>query len=133
MSEPFIFIGTHRVKPGKLEDFKEYFTEFTANIVSPQEPRLLSFHGYSSPGSNLVTVVQVHPDAASMLTHMAVGREHFARAYADYLEPDSTVQIYGTPTPELKELIGGTLQSDDGEEPVTIREPFTGFQRLPAL
>jgi hypothetical protein len=35
MAEPFIFIGTHTVKEGKLEDFKQHFQEFSrrTNLV----------------------------------------------------------------------------------------------------
>jgi hypothetical protein len=42
-----------------------------------------------------VTVVQVHPDAESMATHMRLIMQHISEAYADYLEPESTMQIYG--------------------------------------
>ena len=104
MTTPFIFIGTHKIKPGKREAFKAYFATFCSEIVEPQEPRLHSFYGYTAPDSDVVTVVQVHPDADSMATHMKVGVEHFAEAYAEYLEPESTLQIYGTLTADL---IGG--------------------------
>ena len=63
MTAPFIFVGTHRVKPGKREEFIKYFTEFCTGVVEPNEPRLHSFFGYTAPDSDLVTVVQVHPDA----------------------------------------------------------------------
>ena len=43
-----------------------------------------------------MTVVQVHPDADSMATHMRLIMQHISEAYADYLEPESTMQIYGT-------------------------------------
>jgi quinol monooxygenase YgiN len=89
VTTPFIFIGTHKIKPGKREVFKTYFATFCSAIVEPQEPRLHSFYGYTAPDSDVVTVVQVHPDADSMATHMKVGVEHFAEAYAEYLEPEA--------------------------------------------
>jgi len=131
MSTPFIFIGTFKTKAGKREAFKEYFAKYCSEIVEPQEPRLHSFYGYAAPDSDLVTIVQVHPDADSMATHMKVGVEHFGTAYAEYLERESTMQIYGTLTPELVQTISAAAQTDEDDGSVTIREPFTGFDRLP--
>jgi quinol monooxygenase YgiN len=131
MSSPFIFVGTHKIKPGKREEFKKYFGEFSSNVVEPEEPRLHSFYGYAAPDSDYVTVVQVHPDAASMATHMKVGMEHFANAYSEYLEPESTVQIYGDLTDDLIRTISAAAQTDGDTSSVTIREPFAGFDRLP--
>ena len=131
MTTPFIFIGTHKIKPGKREAFKAYFATYCSDIVEPQEPRVHSFYGYISPDSDLVTIVQVHPDAESMATHMKVGVEHFGEAYAEYLETESTLQIYGTLTADLIQTISAAAQTEGNDESVTIREPFTGFDRLP--
>jgi quinol monooxygenase YgiN len=131
VTTPFIFIGTHKIKPGKSEAFKAYFATFCAEIVEPQEPRLHSFYGYTAPDSDVVTIVQVHPDADSMATHMKVGVQHFAEVYAEYLEPESTLQIYGTLTADLTQTISAAAQTEGNDTSVTIREPFTGFDRLP--
>ena len=131
VTTPFIFIATHKIKPGKREAFKAYFAAFCSEIVEPQEPRLHSFYGYSSPDSDVVTIVQVHPDADSMATHMKVGMEHFGEAYAEYLELESTLQIYGSLTEDLIQTISAAAQTEGNDESVTIREPFTGFDRLP--
>ena len=131
MSSPFIFVGTHKIKPGKRDEFMQYFAEFSSTIVEPEEPRLHSFYGYAAPDSDYVTVVQVHPDAASMATHMKVGMDHFATAYAEYLEPESTMQIYGDLTDDLVQAISAAAQTDGDTSSVTIREPFAGFDRLP--
>ena len=133
MTAPFIFIGTYKIKPGRREDFKKYFAQFSSDVVEPQEPRLHSFYGYAAPDSEDVTVVQVHPDAESMATHMMVGSEHFATAYAEYLEADGTMQIYGNLTEELIRSIAATAQTEGDGSSVTIREPFAGFDRLPRL
>lgn len=131
MSTPFIFIGTHRIKPGKREDFLRYFGDFCDGVVRPQEPRLHSFYGYTAPDSDVVTIVQVHPDAESMLTHMAVGMEHFGKAYAEYLEPDSTIQVYGEPNAEVMRAITGVAQVDpDDDSSLVVRQPRVGFDRL---
>jgi hypothetical protein len=35
MTAPFIFIGTHKIKPGKREEFKKYFAQFSSDVVEP--------------------------------------------------------------------------------------------------
>ena len=131
MTAPFIFIGTHKIKPGKREEFQKYFTQFSSDFVEPEEPRLHSFYGYAAPDSDYVTIVQVHADADSMATHMQVGMEHFATAYVEYLEPESSLQIYGDLTEDLIRTISDAAQTDGDASSVTIREPFAGFDRLP--
>ncbi|HJY43210.1 MAG TPA: hypothetical protein VJ301_01195 [Propionibacteriaceae bacterium] len=127
MSAPFIFIGTHKVKPGKLEEFKAWFANYIDTTVEPKEPRLLSFEAYTDAEANTVTVVQVHPDAESMVHHMKVITEHIATAYADFLERESRYQIYGSPRAGVLELI---QQTDGSEKAPTSQEPFAGFTRL---
>lgn len=127
MAVPFIFIGTHKVKPGKLEEFKAWFANYIDTTVEPNEPRLLLFEAYADPVANVVTVVQVHPDAESMVHHMEVITAHAAMAYADFLERDSRSQVYGTPRAGVLELI---QQMSGDEEPPSSHEPFAGFTRL---
>jgi hypothetical protein len=127
MSAPFIFIGTHKVRPGKLEEFKAWFTNYIDTTVEPKEPRLLLFEAYADPKANVVTVVQVHPDAESMVHHMEVITEHVATAYVDFLERESNWQIYGTPRAGVLELV--QQMAGDDEAP-TSQEPFAGFTRL---
>jgi hypothetical protein len=127
MAAPFIFIGTHKVKPGKLEEFKAWFADYIDRTVEPNEPRLLVFEAYADPVANVVTVVQVHPDAESMVHHMEVITEHAATAYVDFLERDSRWQVYGTPRAGVLEQI---QQMSGDVEPPTSQEAFAGFTRL---
>jgi quinol monooxygenase YgiN len=131
MTEPFIFIGTHKVRQGKLEEFQSYFAEFCRNTVKPNEPRLLSFHGYTDPAAREVTVVQIHPDSESMVHHMSVVTDHLSTAYAEYLEAESRLQIYGTPRGALLDIM--REMSGDATVSTTVQRPFTGFNRLPDL
>ena len=127
MTAPFIFIGTHKAKPGKLEEFKAWFANYIETTVEPNEPRLLSFEAYADAKANVVTVVQVHPDAESMVRHMEVITEHVATAYVEFLERGSNWQIYGTPRAGVLELV---QQMAGDEEAPTSQEPFAGFTRL---
>jgi hypothetical protein len=100
MSEPFIFIGSYRVKPEFLEVAPQRLRDVTA-LVEEQEPQLRSFHFYLDEDRGRAICVQVHPDAESMATHMAVIANHLATAW-DWLDLDSSVQqVLGDPPKAL--------------------------------
>src|SRR5687768_12650568 len=100
MDAPFIFIGTYRLREGKLEGFKQYLrSEKFFEYIGANEPRLLAFNGYLNAEGTEVTFIQVHPDASSMELHMQVAREHIGRAYEEFLDPTgSSIQVYGKPS-----------------------------------
>jgi quinol monooxygenase YgiN len=127
MVEPFIFIGTHTIKEGKLEDFKQHFREF-AKFIEANEPRLIHFELYINEDGTEVSVVQVHPDADSMAFHMQVGGEHFAQAY-EFLDTTKSIQIYGTPSDALVEQM---KQVGEPGVPVIVKSELAGFNRLAA-
>jgi quinol monooxygenase YgiN len=104
MSEPFIFIGTHRIKEGKAEEFKKSCVGLL-EVVEAKEPRLIAFNFYTNEDGTEVSIVQVHPDADSMLFHMQVAREHIEEAVEDLLAETVSVQIYGTPNNAVLEMI----------------------------
>lgn len=96
MTEPFIFIGSYKVKPGHLDEASQRFREIS-ELVEQQEPRLHSFHFYLDEARERAICIQVHPDAESMATHMTVIANHLATAW-DWLETgSSTQQVLGTP------------------------------------
>ena len=96
MNEPFIFIGSYQVKAGRLEEAHRRLRE-VSGLVEEREPRLRSFHFYLDEARERVICVQIHPDADSMATHMAVIANHLASAW-DWLEPgSSTLQVLGAP------------------------------------
>jgi quinol monooxygenase YgiN len=104
MSEPFIFIGTHTLKEGKLQDFKQSCGELV-EVVEANEPRLIAFNLYVNEDGTEVTVVQVHPDADSMLFHMQVAREHISEAYQSTLNKTERIDLYGKPSDAVLEMI----------------------------
>jgi len=127
MAEPFIFIGTHTVKEGKLEEFKQHFQEFCA-FIEENEPRLIHFALYISEDETEVSVVQVHPDEDSMTFHMQVAGEHFAQAY-EFLDATKSIQIFGASSDGLVEQM---KQVSSPEVAVIAKTEFTGFNRLAA-
>lgn len=93
MEEPFIYIGTTTIKPGKLEEARKRIVELV-DFVEANEPRMIAFHCYLDEEGNRLTIVQVHPDSASMEFHMQVNAKHFTTAF-DYLDEQVSEQYYG--------------------------------------
>ena len=93
MSGPFIYIGTNSIKEGKVEECRKMLNEI-AQLVETHEPRVVAFNFYLDEANRKVVCVQVHPDAASMDTHMQVISEHLATAY-NVLEETTSEQLYG--------------------------------------
>ena len=105
MTGPFIFIGTHRLKEGKLSDFEAAWRDLVA-VVEANEPQMIAFNAYASEDGTEVAVVQLHPDAASMELHMQVVREHITSAYEELLEETTSIQING----ELSDAARGMIE-----------------------
>src|SRR5688572_8036212 len=100
MKEPFIFIGTHRLKQGKREAYETFVKDFVG-FIEQHEPQLTLFKFYLDEDAEHVTVVQVHPNAESMGVHMQIASEHIQDAYSDFLEETVSIQIFGEPTPPV--------------------------------
>jgi len=126
MSGPFIFIATNRLKTGRLEDEKKR-VQGLAEFIEANEPRLIAFNEYSNEDGTEVGVVQVHPDTDSMEFHLRVVRERAERAYADTLDSTTGIQVCGTPTQAILDMLSRTAGSG---VPVTVK-PYHlgGFSR----
>jgi hypothetical protein len=129
MTAPFIFIGTYQIREGKFEAFKAYWESFLEDI-EPKEPRLIAINMYANDDGTEVSVVQVHPDADSFLFHMGVAQEHIGTAYGEYLDPSSTMQIFGPPNEATLAMVR-QLSGDDVS--VSIHPKIAGgFSRFAA-
>jgi hypothetical protein len=93
MEGPFIHVGTYTIKAGKDEEARKRIAELV-DFVETNEPRMIAFHCFLDEESTKLTVVQVHPDSASMEFHLQVNAKHFTTAF-DYLESQMSDQYYG--------------------------------------
>jgi hypothetical protein len=82
MTGPFIFIATNRLKQGKLNSEQKRLPDLI-DFIQANEPRLIAFNEYANEEGTEVAVVQVHPDADSMVFHLELIAERAASAYAD--------------------------------------------------
>ena len=104
MTGPFIFIATNRLKPGKLDAEKQRVPGLV-DFVQANEPRVIAFNEFASEDGAEVAVVQVHPDADSMASHMELIAGRAANAYADTVEATTAIQVFGTPSDAVVEML----------------------------
>ena len=97
-------------------------------FVEANEPRVIAFNEYVNDAGDEVSVVQIHPDAASMEAHIAVVAERAGAAYAETLDATVRIQVFGRPSEEmlaaLKQQAGARL------EIALHTEHLGGFTRL---
>jgi quinol monooxygenase YgiN len=128
MAEPFIFINTFAIKPGKADAFREKFQE-VVELVEAKEPQMLHFALHESEDGTQGTVVQVHAHPDNMLVHMELVEDQIRQAAEEYLDMSSArIAIYGTPTDAVLDHI--RLLAGSGV-PVTISQRVASFDRFP--
>ncbi len=127
MTGPFIFVATNRLKEGKL-DAERKRVPGLSDFIEANEPRLIAFNEYANDDGTEVAVVQVHPDTDSFEFHMGVVRERAARAYEETLEGTASIQVFGTPTEAILEMLGRAAGS--GVEFTVKPHHLGGFTRL---
>lgn len=125
MGKPFIYVGTYMIKPGKAEEARKRIAELV-DFVETNEPRMIAFHCFLDEKVSKMTVVQVHPDAASMEFHLQVNARHFTTAF-DYLESLMSDQYYG----QVSETLAAELAKWDDAVATVTRMPVHegGFTR----
>jgi len=126
MPGPFIFIATNRLKEGKLEEERRRVPGLV-EFVEENEPRLIAFNEYANEEGTEVAVIQVHEDAQSMAYHMKTVAKRAARAYAETLEATTSIQVYGTPSDAVLEML--SRQAGAGVPLVVKRHHLGGFTR----
>jgi quinol monooxygenase YgiN len=118
MSGPLIYVGTYTIKPGSQEEARRRLAELV-DFVETNEPRMIAFNTYLDRDGNTVSVVQVHPDSASMEFHMQVNAKHFATAF-DWLDTSMSGQYFGP----ISDALAAELAKWD--EAATYRPVHTG-------
>jgi len=128
MSGPFIFIGTHRIREGKLGQFKRD-AKILVDFARDHEPRMIAFNFYLSDDETEASVVQIHPDADSMLFHMKAMRETIKLAVDEVLITKD-IQIYGPPNDAVLAMM--TSLSQEGVPVIAKPYHFGGVVRSSA-
>ena len=127
MSGPFIFIGTNKVRAGKLDAEREHVPNWV-RFIADNEPRTIGFNEYLSADGTEVEIVQIHPDAESFEHHLRVLAERSDRDYQDTLDGTTAIRIFGTPTETILRILKESVGPD---VPVSVHPEFLGgFTRV---
>jgi quinol monooxygenase YgiN len=125
-SNPLIVIDRSEVRPGKLDALKAALRALV-EFVEANEPRPIAYQAYLTPGGHQVTVVQVHPDSASMELHMKLAGPAFPQFVE--LVKLAEMHVYGTPSDALLEQLRGKVKML-GSGALRVHEPHAGFARF---
>jgi len=127
MSEPIVLVDCSEIREGKLEELKTAMKEL-AEFVETNEARPLAYHMYVIEDGTRMTVVQVHPDSASIELHMKVAGPAFAK-FTELLKM-SRMEVYGTPSHALLEQLRKKARMLGLSEALGVHELYAGFTRF---
>ena len=103
MAEPFVYVGTWTIRPGKQEEARKFLNEHAA-FIEENEPQLIAFHVYFDEAGDTASVVQVHPDSASMERHMRLISEHMGAAF-EVIDTILSEQYFGPMSDSLAAIL----------------------------
>lgn len=126
MDTTIVYIDQSEVRPGKIDAVKAAITALVA-LVGPKEPQLVAYSIYLDEAERRMSVVAVHPDAASMELHMDVGAPGFARF--EGLIDLRSIDVYGIPSDRVRRQLSDKARLLGGAARVTIHEPRAGLDR----
>lgn len=129
MAEPFIFVNSFKIKPGKTEAFKETVHRII-EVVRENEPRMLYYAAHISQDGTEVHAIQIHDGADNMAYHMEILQQHpdLLKASSEVAEfSDMSIQLFGTPTDEIVQQM---KQMAGAGASVTIAPAAAAFDRL---
>ncbi|HEV8338770.1 MAG TPA: hypothetical protein VGR25_03825 [bacterium] len=126
MSELIVYIDRSEIREGRLEELKTAMAELV-NFVRTNEPRLFAYNVYLNEEGTRMTVVQFHPDSASLEFHMEVAGRLFPK-FAEFIKL-LAIEVYGEPdAPLLDQLRQKAQMLGDGT--VLVQGLYAGFARL---
>jgi hypothetical protein len=126
MSDTIVLLDRSTVREGKLVELKRAMKEL-ASFVDENEPLPFSSNVYFDGGETEMTVLQVHPDAASMEQHMRIAAQEFPQ-FAELVDL-RIMEVFGEPTESLLELLRRKAEVL-GKATVVIHRRHAGFVRF---
>jgi hypothetical protein len=130
MSEPILYLDRstiHSPDLGRLRAAVADLTEF----VRVSEPQLL-FYGFEiDEPTATMRVVAVHPDGASLATHLGVGGPGFRRV-GEFIELQQ-IDVFGRPTADVVERLHHKAAMLGTHASVSVHEFASAFERLSTL
>lgn len=122
---PIVVIDRSEIRAGKREELEKAVGALAA-FVERNEPRPISYNVYFDVNRTTMTVVQVHPDPASMELHLNVAGPAFPK-FAELLTL-RTMDVYGEPSDALLDPLQRKTEML-GSGVVTVHVHKAGFNR----
>ena len=126
MTDPIVFVDTSEIREGKPEELRRAVAE-RAEFVEANETETISYQVFFSDGDRQMTVLQVHPDSASMERHLELAGPVFAK-FAD-LVVLRAIDIYGSPSEKVVEQLRQKAELL-GTATVTVHDRRAGFEHF---
>jgi hypothetical protein len=128
MAGPIVVVDTSEILEGRLDELRRAVVEL-AEFVEANEVEPIAYEVYFDADGRGMTVLQIHPDSASMERHMEIAGPVFAR-FADLLEL-RTIDVYGAPSDRVLEQLRRKADLL-GTAGVVVHELQAGFARFGA-
>lgn len=129
MVDLLVAVDVSEIRHGKLDDLKRVIADLVS-FVKENEPEIIAYNVYFNQDETRMTVLQVHPDSASMEFHMEVAGPAFP-GFKDLLRL-LAIDIYGQASPKLLEQMRHKARMLGGAT-LAVHEPQAGFARLAEL
>ena len=127
MPDPIVYIDRSRIVDGKLEQLRAG-VQALVDFVERREPRLISYGFFIDDEHLRMTVIAIHPDSASLETHMEVAGPEF-RKLRELVEL-TEIEIYGRPSDRALVQLREKARMLGTSERVVVLEREVGFARL---
>ena len=127
MAEPIVYIDRSKIRPGKIRELRRAIDELVA-FIEVREPQLIHYGFYLDEGSSRMTVIAVHPDAASVELHMEIGGPAF-RSFAELIEMEG-IEVYGATSDRMLQLLNEKAAMLGERGSVVAGDLHAGFARI---
>lgn len=121
-----VYIDHSEVRDGRLDELKAAIKDL-AEFVNAKEPRIIAYNVYFTEGGKRMTVIHIHPDAASLEFHMQVAGPEFPK-FAHFVRM-LTINIYGEINEGLLEQLRKKAKML-GNATVAVHGFHAGFARF---
>ncbi len=126
MTDPLVSIDVSEIHEGRLGELEKAMRELV-EFVDAKETQPVLYSVYFNPDNTRMTVLQVHPDSASMEFHMDVAGSTF-RGLSELLTL-LRIDIYGMASERLLDQMRAKARML-GNAALVVHEPHVGFARF---
>jgi len=126
-SEPIVYVDHSDIREGSIDELRAGVRRLV-EFIEQREPQLIAYGFYLDDVAGTMTVVAVHPDAASLELHLEVGGEEFRKLA--HLIRLTGIECYGRPSERALEQLRRKAAALGDEGTVVSVGRFAGFAHL---